>query len=203
MTTPREHPILFSGAMVRAILEGRKTQTRRVLVPQPCGGIRASVFSPSGIGHPWAWLRSPYGHPGDRLWVRETWANPAEAQHLVLYRADYPQCVPAHVENVPPVESIRWSPSIYMRRIHSRITLEVTEVRVQQLQDITEDDARAEGAEPEWRQSTDPAQTYRGGFMTLWDSINGRRGFSWDKNPWVWAITFRNITEQARAGAAA
>ena len=200
----KERPILFSGPMVRAILEGRKTQTRRVLVPQPVDPkiIRVAgdkiVFMGRDEGFYSNYWPTMVGVPGDRLWVRETFATGIPGcPGGITYRADH-----LDPRGDGPANPIRWTPSIFMPRGASRITLEVVEVRVQQLRDITDDDARAEGAEPEWRQATHPAKTYRGGFASLWDSINAARGYGWDKNPWVRAITFRDITTQAKAEAA-
>jgi hypothetical protein len=164
-----ERPILFSGEMVRAILEGRKTQTRRVIKPQ----LRINY-------------KCPYGQPGDRLWVRETW-----------------QCFKPNTEEIinPNTVNIRalayratnewrgkWRPSIHMPRWASRITLEITAVRVERLQDIGEVDAMREG---------DPTceNTHIDWFRALWDSINAKRGYSWESNPWVWVVEFQRIRE--------
>lgn len=202
----KERPILFSAPMVRAILDGRKTQTRRVILPQPYFVEETETQQGedcmrwrSGDKPDWPGpCDSPYGEPGDRLWVRETFATGIPGcPGGITYRADH-----FDPRGDGPANPIRWTPSIFMPRGVSRITLEVAEVRVQQLQDITEDDARAEGAETEWRQATHPAKTYRGGFASLWDAINAGRGFSWGKNPWVRAVTFRDITAQAKAEAA-
>ncbi|WP_347558517.1 hypothetical protein [Robbsia sp. KACC 23696] len=174
----KEHPILFSRAMVRAILDGRKTQTRRVIkaasvADASTNGARASCC--------------PYA-TGQRLWVRETWAQPVLLDPgPTFYRADYPACVPAHYENVPPAEAITWKPSIHMPRALSRITLEVTDVRAEQLQQCTNGNAWAEGCpeEENW-----PLDWYR----ALWDSLNADRGHGWDANPWVWVVAFRRVT---------
>ncbi|MBP0589312.1 hypothetical protein J8I87_06180 [Paraburkholderia sp. LEh10] len=210
----RELPILFSGAMVRALLDGRKTQTRRVVNPEPSAGVRVSPFCASGLedGHGRE-LRSPYGKPGDRLWVRETWAQPTTLDPgPTVYRADYPACVPAGFENVPAAEAITWKPSIHMPRALARLTLEVTGVRVERLQDISADDARAEGLEyredyiagracRRWRsygsadgwfpEGRDIAPIHS--FQTLWDGLNAERGFRWTVNPWVWVVEFKRI----------
>ena len=199
----KERPILFSAPMVRALLKSRKTQTRRVVKPQPASGVRPSPFSKSGLedGHGRE-LRCPYGRPGDRLWVRETWARPITLDPgPTIYRADYPACVPSYYENVPPADEVVWKPSIHMPRSACRITLEITGVRVERLQDISEVDAKAEGCEPidlcdHIRQSCSdigcPGPTnYRGGYQSLWESINGPG--SWDTNPWVWVIEFKRI----------
>ncbi len=225
-----DKPILFSGPMVRAILDGRKTVTRPVLKPQPpewatfCqelqGLYHSRGWAPSGL---WQWsepeqnpLRKlrrwpvhekgpmagidygmkPLHAPGDRLWVREVWSHTgvgvwtiADARLMgrggVIYRA----------ESDPP--GFSWFSSIHMPREFSRITLEVTGVKVERLQDINEEEAKAEGCG--WRNAGhdgdlltgDPIPTFR----RLWDSINAKRpGCSWDDNPWVEAISFRRIT---------
>ncbi|WP_171854503.1 ASCH domain-containing protein, partial [Enterobacter hormaechei] len=148
----------------------------------------------------------PYGVPGDRIWVRETWAEAgASAPDLKLYRANYPAHVPTHYENVPPAEDVRWTPSIHMPRWASRITLEITGVRVEQLKSISEEEARSEGVarlregfwkhyQPGWTQHQLSAM---GSFATLWDSIYGSG--EWDRNPWVWVIEFKRIEGDGHA----
>lgn len=177
----KERPILFSAPMVRALLDGRKTQTRRVVKPQPTA-TREEAIRTYGKGGTFILeagffgVRCPYGQLGDRLWVRETWGACAGSP---VYRAD---------DNATCPDGGRWKPSIHMPRWASRITLEVTGVRVERLQDISEEDAIAEGV-PEQR--GDPWA-----FQCLWDSINGaRERCSWAANPWVWAITFSRRTE--------
>lgn len=139
----KERPILFSGEMVRAILEGRKTQTRRVIKPQP-DSARNSVFVKSGFETKHGYeIKCPYGQPGDRLWVRETWGlwdtdpkdGPERAK--IFYRATD--------ENRRDLRYQRWRPSIHMPRWASRINLEITNIRIERVQDITEEDAKAEG----------------------------------------------------------
>ena len=177
----KERPILFSGPMVRAILDGRKTMTRRVVKPQ------SLIIS----GHPPRSIRQcPYGAPGDRLWVRETFAhlthNDTGEGEGYIYRADGWD------------DDVKWKPSIFMPRWASRITLEITDVRVERLQDITNGDAITEGV---WTISPNKGRDYMDGgsticpcglFRSLWEKINGRE--SWDNNPWVWVIEFRKIT---------
>ncbi len=193
----KERPILFSGAMVRALLDGSKTQTRRVVKPQPHAGVRRSVFAASGLedGHGRE-LRPRHGVPGDRLWVRETWHDASSSLHsCALYRADG---IDLHWD--------KWTPSIHMPRWASRITLEVTGVRAERLQDISEADAKAEGIFTHvrggwhWLQhdSSNPDDWNQFGYKTaalafqaLWETINGAN--SWDANPWVWAMTFRRL----------
>ena len=187
-------PILFSGEMVRAILDGRKTQTRRVIKPQPSAGVRRSVFVLSGLedGHGRE-LRCPYGRPGDTLWVRETWAShkymddtkPSEftagAQMLpVWYRAD----------GVQSDERGKWRPSIFMPRWASRITLRVVDVRVEMLWDMTVSKMTAEGVAEIENNDKHPLTP----FITLWDSINADRGHAWYTNPWVWVVEFEEVS---------
>lgn len=131
----------------------------------------------------------PFGDVGDRIWVRETWAEAGgSAPELRLYRANYPAHVPTHYENVPPAEDIRWTPSIHMPRWASRILLEITDVRVERLNGISEEDAKAEGAPTECCVIGDKHFL---GFRSLWKSIYGDDG--WQANPWVWVIEFKRI----------
>lgn len=190
--------------MVRAILAGEKTQTRRLVKHIPMLGDPAG-WCPNAVSHNATWHRMigdyrqfcPYGQPGDRLWVRETHVVCVDGE--VHYRAD------GRIQDV----EIRWSPSIFMRRTHSRITLEITDVRVERLQDMegqhaTESDALKEGVhaihhgdgaysysafrtDPHGDNWIDPCDAFR----ELWESINGIG--SWALNPWVWALTFKRI----------
>jgi hypothetical protein len=206
--TMREHPIIFSAPMVRAILEGRKTQTRRVVKPQPNSGPNGSMVDL--MGGEWGLLdgdlsgnwRCPYGQPGDRLWCRETWAETdrTDGVPVVTYAAggciavgrkhgcadDYLIHDYALTETPEPD---RWRPSIHMPRWASRITLEITDVRVQRVQDISATDAWAEGIP----HSPDVNPMHE--FEELWDSINESRGFGWNANPYVWALTFRRVEQ--------
>lgn len=208
----KERPILFSGAMVRALIDGTKTQTRRAItMPASWDCI---VYADYGDGW-WPYrsddgespnydnneipMRCPYGQPGDRLWVRETWAQPAALDPgPTVYRADYPACVPAGFTNLPKADEITWKPSIHMFRKDSRILLEVVSVRVERLQDIGDRDSRAEGVTIEDRhmggycagQFLPPAvRAYR----ELWEQINGAG--SWDANPWVWVVEFKRVMQ--------
>ena len=218
-----EHPILFNGEMVRAILEGRKTQTRRVWRPQPNVPYRrAEVVPDSGKdgwalrwygegGHAYRWdADCPYGTPGDRLWVRETHGYPdahtkgqselwAEVYKAIWYRADDKYGSAMHHG---PLRSLHWNhhwrPSIHMPRWASRISLKVTGVRVERVQDITEDDAMAEGVnggclncgEPDPCGCNAPMPDHADSFAGLWNKINESRGFGWLENPWVWVVEF-------------
>lgn len=177
-----ERPILFQGEMVRAILDDRKTMTRRVIKPQPKYGdnppTKITNMMPGfvdgvGISH-----KSPYGDVGDKLWVRETW-HQHEKDSDVCYRATE-ICI-----GFAP-----WRPSIFMPRWASRITLEITSIRVERIQDITEADAIAEGI----KYNPDGNAAYhRWTFSNLWDSINAKRGYGWDINPWCWVIEFKRV----------
>lgn len=174
----RDLPILFSAPMVRAILDGSKTQTRRVA--KEFDGLRdldkilARFPNQNGCR---------YGQPGDRLWVRETWAEHPDYPDArrAIYRAD------AGSE----YDAERWRPSIHMPRWACRIELEVTGVRVERLQSISEADARAEGVEGDSHPGAFVG-TCRGNFARLWESINGAG--SWDANPWVWVVEFRRVS---------
>ncbi|HAT3957262.1 ASCH domain-containing protein [Citrobacter freundii] len=218
----KERGMIFNGEMVRAILDGRKTQTRRIMKvqPQPCNHANWPDYSPDSQwkSYPNGWccavcangttidhrhhakgINCPYGAVGDRIWVRETWAEAgAGAPDLKLYRANYPEHVPTHYENVPPADEIRWTPSIHMPRCASRITLEITGVRVERLNGISQEDAQAEGMElTGWRPTySDPDSggevwTPYDNFAQLWESIYGEE--SWKANPWVWVIEFKRV----------
>lgn len=192
--------MIFNAEMVRAILDGRKTQTRRIVKLQPDEDGLAKVTNGPWVDTSERNYRCPFGDVGDRIWVRETWAEAgASAPNLKLYRANYPEHVPSHYENVPPANEIRWTPSIHMPRWASRILLEITDVRVERLNAISEHDAQAEGVaklrggfwqhyQPGWTQHQLSA---RGSFVTLWKSIYGEE--SWNSNPWVWVIEFKRI----------
>lgn len=208
---PRERPILFSGPMVRAIFEGRKTQTRRI-IRHPRGRdtipphlrymlTRDGHALLSGPDYPDGdddEVKCPYGQVGDRLWVRETWclADPDYGRYPGDGRPSRPDgrwCWYAATE--PEVEPTGdqpgrspWRPSIYMPRWASRITLEVTGVRVQQLQQITAADARAEGCKTLGVDPYDSVMRTRKNFRDLWDEINGPG--SWARDPWVWVVEF-------------
>ncbi|UAN38543.1 hypothetical protein KGP18_08295 [Enterobacter asburiae] len=204
--------MIFNGEMVRAILDGRKTQTRR-----PANPSTANLLDLQGqYPHKKYNISCPFGAVGDRIWVRETWAEAgAGAPDLKLYRANYPAHVPAHYENVPPVDEIRWTPSIHMPRWASRLTLEITSVRVEKLDKISEEDAIAEGMQgvicpcckddPDYSTTQyDPAtlaavdevpcQSYesnRSKFFSLWDSIYGEGNHCMGN--WVWVIEFKVV----------
>jgi len=204
-------PILFSAPMVRALLDGSKTQTRRIL-KVPSG---ADFFSfdeavdTEGIHHgPAAWfvdqddlglapLFCPYGQAGGTLWVRETWArnwnqlSETRMDRSYVYRAD------GEARAMDNGTELPWRPSIHMPRLASRITLEITAVRVERLQGISDADARAEGAPPydegidEPPPDSDYQWSYCAAYRRLWESINGPG--SWDLNPFVWVIEFAKV----------
>ncbi|MBA0394910.1 hypothetical protein D7U98_05760 [Stenotrophomonas maltophilia] len=211
----REHPILFNGAMVRAILAGKKTQTRRVIkgIPwrpgcnpdfsQARAFCNAGEFRIAGSQEMTTGFRFPLGQPGDRLWVRETTVNvekhgylgpvhlESEEGYATLQGGLAP--APDDMTEVEPHE-ITLRPSIHMLRSMCRLFLEITDIRVERLQAISPADALAEGA-MEWagEQETpirdlDPGDE-RIAFSALWDSTGG----DWSSNPWVWAITFKRI----------
>ncbi|MBV8666766.1 MAG: hypothetical protein JO269_09805 [Burkholderiaceae bacterium] len=192
----KERPILFSAPMIRALLDGRKTQTRRVAkltangYAKEVGGNRRWH-----LGDHDAIKASPYGQPGDRLWVRETFAHqPAEYEWSAStsiplipaetwYRADFANCESYNA-------TMPWKPSIHMPRNLSRIDLEITDVRVEHLQDISVKDACAEGVfvpEAEYAQNGPSAPIMA--YADLWETINGAG--SWDLNPFVWVIEFK------------
>ena len=185
-----ERGMIFNAEMVRALLDGRKTQTRRpVKFPVHDKNLGCELAGNELAGELSAgnYLNSAFGKPGDRIWVRETWAEAgASAPDLKLYRANYPEHVPSIYENVPPAEEIRWTPSIHMPRWASRILLEITDVRVERLRSMSQDDARAEGVIA----ASGPMEAGLA-FRELWDSIYGEE--SWKANPWVWVIEFKRV----------
>ncbi len=186
-------PVLFSGEMVRAILDGRKTQTRRIIKPQPADDegnvwvgriLGPEMYEPEAYdrygeaypGKPIYGIYDEYGEwgikcpytPDDTLWVRETWATPGNYDHIK----------PSLLGEAMP----RWA---------SRITLRVTAVRVERVQDISHEDALAEGSAPDAPYNNyGTGSKYRDTFAQLWDLINEKRGYGWNDNPWVWVIEF-------------
>ena len=205
----KERPIIFSGPMVQAILDGRKTQTRRVMKQQPQGELWPADFSAPGL-LAWQSMNAagqiidhacPHGQAGDRLWVRETWATsvgvddqkpsvldtPGKGYGWPVWFASDGSVWWRGAKAGGPgfVDRGRWRPSIHMPRWASRITLEVTGVRVERLQDISEG-VTLRGTSRYEGQSRDA-------YADLWDSLNTKRGFGWDTNPWVWAIEFKRV----------
>jgi hypothetical protein len=237
----KERPIIFSGPMVRAILDGRKTQTRRLIPDQPppnCAYLTQAKLGEYKDGiprwgwtdgstrdyawHPWikdepAWYTCPKGVPGDRLWVKETFFHtPAEYEYCISCSVPYLEAYTVYAADCDTgVQGAGFTSCIFMPRNLSRITLEITEVRVQRLQQITNLDAIDEGVmtfDYEWVKSNFPtyAKEYAawqsGGqvgapplgpspvmrYAALWDSINAEK-YPWSSNPWVWAISFRRV----------
>lgn len=211
----KEHPILFNTEMVRAILDGRKTQTRRIIKPQPLFLCESTpvyyddklVECPDcgdkhDTDHHQHEIKYPY-QIGDRLWVRETWfpttsyktakdaLDDTNGERKAAYKADY-------YSDFKLVDG--WKPSIHMPRWASRITLEITDIRVERVQDISEADAQAEGVKPapQVSQCSDGTfiqcseKAYRGGFYKLWGELYGWHDW-WDINPWVWVIEFKRV----------
>lgn len=219
----KERPILFSAPMVRAILAGQKTQTRRIVkhahvaeadawAGNGDGTWQLGVYGEGGVAACMDLVRCPYGVPGDRLWVREMWCLAApdrdchlngEPQAWRPRRDDgrwaYYAATDDDVVNVDDDNRSPWKPSIHMPRWASRLTLQVTSLRVERLQDISELDALAEGIEGRVVDGVlngEPGRyivgTARDAFASLWDSINGERA-PWSSNPWVWAIEFSRL----------
>lgn len=211
----KERPILFKAEMVNAILSGNKTQTRRIIKDQPhfiegnvsvIGGIHTSIDILRDKNKTSKFIidncKCPYGKVGDQLWVRETF-HTNHSNELLTYRADFnynPFNENECGEDCSMVGE-KWKPSIFMNRKYSRIQLEITDIRVERLNDISQRDARAEGVEPLrgscWKNYTHPddmiAQYFHAkkSFESLWESINGKD--SWDLNPWVWVVEFKAI----------
>lgn len=197
----KERPILFKGEMVRAILEGRKTQTRRAYKIRKHPDLGCEMAASELVREPQHFIdrMCPYGQPGDRLWVRETWQGPLldSEEHEAQFREDGPEafkkpgfCAYRATDTLDAInedgEDLGWRPSIHMPRWASRISLEITCVRVERLKDISEADAKAEGAEP-----AECCYAHYHGFSKLWQSINGPG--SWDANPWVWVVEFKRV----------
>lgn len=218
-----EKPIVFSTPMVQAIQQGKKTQTRRVIKPQPphelsdgykwvvdvfdgtfC--ISAESIKDSRDGSVWETVIPRY-QPGDILWVRETWCD--YGTHY-SYKANYPDgYVPKGVypgEKAP--HDMKWRPCIHMPRAAARIFLRVSDVRAERVQEISETDAIAEGVSliDAWEAAAEhfvptynnpdnhcPAADYIGAYRSLWDSLNAKRGFGWDVNPWVWVYEYERM----------
>jgi hypothetical protein len=242
-TELKERPIIMGAESVRAILEERKTQTRRVIDPHKynIGGWDMPV-SKSDIeaGYPVyqdnngdfhsVVERCPYGNIGDRLWVRESWGVGCRPDPNsgwvdgIEYKADevyLDDRESLHLrviddQDLYKYEKEGWSSPIFMPRWASRITLEITDIRVERLQDITEDDAIEEGVEfgSGWEEECGEGyctgegwmdyksfdygcSTPKDSYCTLWDSLNAKRGYPWESNPWVWVVTFKVIGREA------
>lgn len=234
----KERAILFSAPMVRAILNGSKTQTRRVMKVQPTvteerlrelGGWVEGMTLSQQVNEAWQNgfinVTCPYGQPGDRLWVRETWRGIVEISPpervpeygVARYVPDREHCRRVEYAATQERDSEPWRPSIHMPRWASRILLEVTGVRVERLQDISEEDAIAEGIDRvennfgngpaycdyKMARPEDTAEWFRtpiDSYRSLWEQINGEN--SWEINPWVWVIEFKRIDSAALKQAA-
>ncbi|MHC9279561.1 hypothetical protein [Pseudomonas aeruginosa] len=206
--TPRERPILFNDQMVRAILEGRKTVTRRAVKDTGFYAIDAAIHGNEVALREREALstRCPFGQPGDRLWVREAWAADAQVDAIaprdlsqgepIWYTADFS----VRQTGCSMISKGRGRPSIHMPRWASRILLEITSVRVERLQDISEEQALAEGVHGEpcdhARQTCSDigcwGDTAKGTFGFLWEQLNGAG--AWQANPWVWVVEFKRVT---------
>ena len=213
----KERPIIFSTEMVKAILDDRKTQTRRVIKPQP---IARAINTDLDTLWEWKydcnwWYKNspdesgildycPYGQVGDRFYVKETHHFSCDA-FAVTTQVNYkdgthksidPLLIPegtkvwnSHHRYYP--QDVKWRPSIFMHRWASRITREITDIRVERLQNISREDITAEGCP--WQRGDGPwddVDNARRWFSDLWDSINGKK-YPWDSNPWVWVISFK------------
>lgn len=220
----KERGIIFNGAMVRAILEGKKTQTRRAITEKTLHlfDVAAKVGECHELtsgepaderSQPYYQQFCPFGQPGDRLWVRETFGYVSPDEHErphsecnIEYRADLPPGCTDRPGNWPAAECAgdparpRWRPSIHMPRKAARIILEITDVRVERLNGISEDDCRKEGCQgghgaiPGYQYSATPREQ----FSHLWQSIYGQE--SWDSNPWVWVVEFKQVSAVAGKG---
>jgi len=201
----KERPIIFSADMVRAILEGRKTQTRRVVkgLGSKLGDEYMTELSNGELVE--TVTLCPYGQPGDRLWVRETWRpcqTPTHGDSMCVEFAASDYCMAGHLTTL---NRTSWKPSIHMPRWASRIALEIVNLRVERVQDVSDADIEAEGVTV--KHDTVPPcgcidipnrgrvySTALGCFAKLWDSINAKRGYDWSSNPWVWVIEFKQVT---------
>ncbi|MJN96019.1 hypothetical protein DNX92_05000 [Salmonella enterica subsp. enterica] len=201
----KERGMIFNGEMVRAILDGRKTQTRRIMKNQPAGDYpeTPALIRNVGTGFQWHGLygessifNCPLGSIGERIWVRETFRVHSRATDVatLVYRASVRNSWTEQTHRVPvavcnkPATPEKWTPSIHMPRWASRLLLEITDVRVERLNNISECDAKAEGGPTE---CTLIGDKYFPGFRSLWKSIYGEE--SWDANPWAWVIEFKRV----------
>lgn len=217
----KEHPILMSGPMVRATLEDRKTQTRRVMkLHVDAAKNPTQIAFTQSRQAPQVWYMHdakgsisdgfldevvcPYGQPGDRLWVRETFCYfpddaPDGMGECVYYRADQRDSDTEAVR-VMKRNGIVWVPSIHMNRKYCRLVLELDAVRVERLRSVSALDAVAEGIYPHYSEAPDgnkflDDEMVIEEFEELWDSLNAKRGYGWDKNPWVWVLEFKPVTD--------
>lgn len=211
-----EKPIIFCTDMVKAILDGRKTQTRRIIKDSFLQSIQFDKLNKVMNSPPFKDKRSgkwyyeiqsdvddsehyeikPKYQVGDKLWVRETFAYRSEQEiaiptaNTILYRADANKMIFDVGQNYRLADySIKWKSPYYMTKTIARLWLEVTDVKAERLQNISEEDAKAEGC------GCDGAMNYKHRFKRLWDSLNAKRGFGWKTNPYVWVYTFRSTNE--------
>jgi len=218
----KERPILFSTEMVKAIVEGRKTLTRRVIKNKEYLSMLNSGFTPDNIEHPEEDTYCPFGLKKDRLWVRETFKyeyshgvgeSGEELESLnISYKAPGPKWPATYPgDDIVIPDRSGYTPSIFMPLWASRLKLEIINVRVQRLKEISESDAIKEGIEPlpSKRGFYNPMggghgsvhlgyyETAKNAFADLWDKINFKRGFGWEKDPWVWVIEFKRVEENS------
>lgn len=202
--------LIFQGWGVKSILDGTKRLTRRMrgldeinknpndwrfdgLTEHPKTGVLTACFmhlkTQEGL-----WIKSPYGEPGRKAWVRETHAcyvKGEEIHHYVAYKASE-KTLPKEWPNT--TRKLKWTPSIHMKRFNSQINLEITSIWVERLQDISEEDAKAEGVPPMMRLEDGKLTNlyeYKDGFRQIWGAINGPK--SWEVNPWVWVVGFKKV----------
>jgi hypothetical protein len=221
-----ERPIIMSGESVRAILDGRKSQTRRVIdfrKLQAPGMTISDVhnsMTEACQAQDGSWLfwysksadhaeftkkhykgggfTCPYGVPGDRLWVKEAWAarkggqQPADGSWLWIEGRSEPPDIIYYLAT-DDIQPSKWRSPLFMPRSASRLTLEILNVRVERVQDISEKDITAEGISGAYCWPVENGKHYPHYFAYLWDSLNAKRGYSWDANPWVWVIEFRRV----------
>jgi len=197
----KERPIIFNSEMVKAILDGRKTETRRpVKIDSPT--LEFDTCNP-----PWPTCADkygefgrvpcPWGKPGDRIWVRETWAE--KVQNIGVEDIDFElHCEKFgryfyKADDCKIFFNIKWKPSIHMPRWASRITLEITDVRVERVQEISDEDAEKEGCCIKLEPHEFPNRIVAPRFKELWNSIYTKKGLDWDDNPWVWVIEYRRL----------
>lgn len=196
---PKSHPMILTGESIRAILENRKSQTRPIVKwPLKAGSrkplIEVELASAQGLwrggdGDGWNVFECPYGQPGDRLWIRETWAIIPDDGGTIIFRADDPE------DNWKQEADVKWNSPLSLPREDARLWLEIISVRAERLQDITEADIIAEGITVNIAaQMTgipwSSLPTLHHGFAQAWDFINGKRA-QWESNPWVWVIEFK------------
>ena len=190
----KERPIIMSAESVQAILDGRKTQTRRIVKPQPTldtscllGTVTETTGNKKNVGKCF-WcdkdaknieneiFKNPYGQTGDRLWVKQRYCNKCETPCLI--GMEFIDCMDCEAKS-----------PLFMKKEYAEIWLEITNIRVERLQDITEADAIAEG----FISNKKLSEIAKLNFELTWDKLNAKRGYSWDSNPFVWVIEFRRV----------